>query len=233
MEVTCTRCHQSVEAGTCFCPSCGLPQLVYSAEGAAEQNPAEHGEPVLRDAGSVNWKPAMRAALMLAIPAGILSSAYSPLDVLSLFWMAGAAIWAVALYLRSQRPAWITIGAGVRIGLVTGLLAGWLAFGASGGALFTARYAFHRSSQIDSSWKAQVAQTRQMSEQMSAWMDPGDAAQAETMQKQMESWWISPEGHAGLQAFSFAMSSLFFVLFAMAGGALGARLLGRPRRTGV
>lgn len=210
-----------------------MPQLVYSAEDAGEQNQADRGEPVVRDAGSINWKPAMRAALMFAFPAAILSSAFSPLEILSLFWMVGAAVWAVAVYMRSQRPAWITIGAGVRIGLVTGLLAGWLAFGANGSALFIARYALHQSSQIDAGWKAQVAATEQMSQQLTGWMDTEDAAQAEAMQKQMADLWLSPAGHAGLQTFSFALSSLFFMLYAMAGGALGARLLGRPRRPGV
>ena len=46
--------------------------------------------------------------------------------------MAAAAAWAVVLYMRSQRPAWITIGAGARIGLVTGLLGAWVAAAATG-----------------------------------------------------------------------------------------------------
>lgn len=233
METTCIRCHEAVETGACFCPSCGLPQLVYSAEEGGEQGQGGNGAVPVRDAASVNWKSAMRVALALAVPAGILSSAFSPLEMLNLFWMVGAAVWAVALYMRSQRPAWITIGAGARIGLVTGLMAGWLAFAANGSALFIARNVLHQSSQIETSWKTQVDATQQMSERLTDWMDPADAAQTKSMQKQMAASWLSPEGHAGLQTFSFALSSLFFMFFAMAGGALGARMLGRPRAPGL
>ena len=84
----------------------------------------------------VDWKPAMRSALLLAVPAGLLSSGLSPVGFFGLFWMAAASAWAVALYVRGQAPAWVTIGAGARIGLVTGLLAAWLAFTVSGSVLF-------------------------------------------------------------------------------------------------
>src|ERR1017187_2319213 len=149
MEVTCTRCHQAVQADNCYCPACGLPQLVYPADAPLGQTSSEHWDGTGRDASSVDWKPALRAALLLAVPAGLLTSGVSPLGALGLLWMAIAATWAVALYMRSQRPAWITLGAGARIGLVTGLLAGWLAFASNGGQLFTQRYVLHQSSEID------------------------------------------------------------------------------------
>ncbi len=118
----------------------------------------------------MDWKPGLRAALLLAIPAGILSSGLSPVGVLGLFWMAAAAAWAVVLYVRKQKPAWITIGAGARIGLVTGLLAGWLAFSISGGALFVQRYVLHQSSQLDGEWKSRVDMSQQLTQQWTAGM---------------------------------------------------------------
>jgi len=170
MEITCNRCHQAILAENCYCPACGLPQLVYTANDAAGQDQPERWPEATRDASMVDWKPAMRAALMLAVPAGLLSSALSPVGILGLFWMAAAAAWAVALYLRTQRPAWITIGAGARIGLVTGLLAGWLAFGISGGALFVDRFVLHQTSQIDAEWKIRVDQSQQMTQQLASQM---------------------------------------------------------------
>ena len=125
MEITCTRCHQTIQAENCYCPVCGLPQLVYTAECAPGQGQPERWNEAVRDAGSVDWKPALRAALMLAVPAGLLCSMLSPVSIFGLLLMAAAAAWAVVLYVRSQRPAWITIGAGARIGLVTGVLGGW------------------------------------------------------------------------------------------------------------
>ena len=64
---------------------------------------------------------------------------------------------------------------------------------------------------------------------MTAQMGLGDAAQ---MQAQ-KAWMLSPWGHAGFVAFGFAFNSVFLLLFAVAGGALGARLLARTRRPEV
>src|SRR5580693_3971344 len=115
MEITCKRCHQTIQAENCFCPTCGLPQLVYAPDSANSQAPADRWTEAVRDASMVDWKPAMRSALLLAVPAGLLSSGLSPVGFFGLFWMAAAAAWAVALYVRGQAPAWVTIGAGARI----------------------------------------------------------------------------------------------------------------------
>ncbi len=112
MEITCTRCHQTVQVENSYCPACGLPQLVYTADEAREQTQPELESEVVRDASRVDWKKAVQVALMLAVPAGLLCSLLSPLGVLVLPVMSAAGAWVVAVYLRSQRPAWITSGAG-------------------------------------------------------------------------------------------------------------------------
>jgi anti-sigma factor RsiW len=147
--------------------------------------------------------------------------------------MAIAATWAVALYMRSQRPAWITLGAGARIGLVTGLLAGWLTFGVNGCALFVQRFFLHQSSQMDAEWKTRVLMGQQMAEQLTSGMTPPDAAQAQAIRAQFQTWMLSPEGHAGMVVFQFAVSTAFLLFFAAAGGALGARLLVRVSKPEV
>ncbi len=230
MEMNCTRCHQAIEADNCFCPACGLPQLVYSAESIPGQAPAERFSEPVRDAGTVDWKRAMPMALMLAVPAGMLSSGASPIGFLGLFWMSAAAAWAVALYLRSQRPAWITVGAGARIGLVTGLVGAWLAFGVSGSALLVERAVFHQSGRIDAEWKTRVEQSQQVTQQWMSSASSADASQMQAARAQIQTFMMSPQGHAGIEAFGFASTSAFLILFAVAGGALGARLLARVRR---
>jgi hypothetical protein len=230
MEINCTRCHQAVEADNCYCPTCGLPQLVYSADAIPGQIPPERFNEPIRDASTVDWKRAMPRVVMLAVPAGVLSSNATPLRTLGLFWMAGAAATAVFLYVRSQRPAWITMGAGARIGLVTGLMGAWLAFGVSGAALFVDRFVLHRSSQIDADWQANIAMGEQFTDQLFSGMGSDVAAQAQTAQAQNRTWMMSPEGHAGGQAFNFAASAGFLLSFAIVGGALGARLQARARR---
>jgi hypothetical protein len=225
MEITCTRCHQTVQTDNCFCPACGLPQLVYSAENASGQVEPEKLNGVVRDASMVDWKPAIRAAAMMAIPAGMLCSMLSPIGIFGLLLMAMAAYWAVVLYMRSQRPAWITVGAGARIGLVTGLLGSWMAFATTGITLFALRFVFHHGRFFDDYWQDFVNQ--QMAQQ---WASMGVDAPTIILAK---SWLLSPEGRAGsmLSAVLFLMAGLLF--FAIGGGALGARLLARTRRPEV
>lgn len=230
MEITCKRCHQAILAENCYCPACGLPQLTYSADDGGGQPAAERWTAAVRDASVVDWKIAMRMSFALAVPAGLLSSGLSPLGVLGLFWIAAAAAWAVVLYVRSQGPAWITIGAGARIGLVTGLMAGWLAFSMSGGALFVNRFVLHHAAQIDTDWTSRVAMSQQMAQEWASGMGPSEMAQAQAVRAQVLAWMMSPWGHAGIEAFSIAFNSIFLLFFAAGGGALGARILARTRR---
>jgi hypothetical protein len=234
MEITCTRCHQTVEAENCYCPACGLPRLTYSAgdaPGQAQQPEQSIGS--VRDAGSVDWKQALRAALLLALPAGLLASGISPVGPLGLVWMAAAAALTVVLYLRRMQTAWVTIGAGARIGLVTGLLAAWLAFGISGGGLFVERFALHRATEIDAEWKDRVGRSQEMTQQWMAGIASSDAAQAQAGRNQVQAFMLSPEGHASIEAFGFVTNAFFMLLFSVAGGALGARYLARGRRSEI
>ena len=222
MEITCTRCHQTVQAENCYCPFCGLPQLTYAADGAAGPGQPERWTEVVRDAGSVDWKPALRFALMLAVPAGLLCSMLSPLSIFGLPLMAATGAWVVVLYVRGQRPAWITIGAGARIGLVTGVLGGWTAAATTGVTLFAMRFWFHQGSFYDDLWQNLVNQ--QMSQQ---WESMGVDAQTIAL---MKAWLLPPEGRAGWLLAAITLLTVALLLFAVAGGALGARMLARSRR---
>src|SRR5208283_2112655 len=111
----------------------------------------------------VDWKPALRLALLLAVPAGMLCSLLSPVGIFGMFLMAATSVWVVALYMRGQRPAWITIGAGARIGLVTGVVGGWTAAAMTGISLYAMRYWLHRGNVFDNFWQNLVNQ--QMSQQ--------------------------------------------------------------------
>lgn len=225
MEIVCNRCHQTIQAEDCYCPACGLPQLTYTADGSPGQAQPERWNETARDASNVNWKPALRAALMLAVPAGLLCSMLSPVGIFGLLWMAVAAAWAVVLYVRSQRPAWITVGAGARIGLVTGVLGGWTAAATTGITLFSMRFFFHQSKGFDDLWQNLVNQ--QIAQQWeSAGVDAATIALAKT-------WLLSPEGRAGSMLGAILFLAAALLLFAVAGGALGARLLARARRPEV
>ena len=221
MEITCTRCHQAVQADNLYCPACGLPQLLYSADNVPGQAPPERWTEPVRDAGSVDWKRAMRSVMALAIPAGLLCSLFSPVSIFGLLWMAVAAAWAVSLYLRSQRPAWITLGAGARIGLVTGLLGGWTAAAVSGITLFVMRFFLHQGKTLDDTWQTII------SDQVAGqWTAAGVDAQTIALYK---AWLLSPEGRAGSMLSAVLLLVTALIFFAVGGGALGARLQTRSR----
>ncbi|MGA2570607.1 MAG: hypothetical protein ABSF23_08820 [Terracidiphilus sp.] len=200
---------------------CGLPQIVYSADEAAGQGQPEHEDGPVRDAGSIDWKPALRLAMALAIPAGVLSSMFSPFGILGPLLMGAASAWVIALYLRGQRPAWITLGAGARIGLVTGILGSWVAALITGVTLYIERYWMHQAKAFDDLWQAQVDQ---MSQQLASMgFDPQKVAEQKALM-------LSPQGHAGEMLFEVLLLAAILLIFAIAGGAIGARFLGRPRQ---
>jgi hypothetical protein len=230
MEITCHRCHRTIEDENCYCPACGLPKLTYEADETAAPQPAQWDEAVM-DADGIDWKVALRGALLMAIPAGLLSSEGSPIAGFGLLMMPAAALLAVVFYVRKRQPAWITAGAGARIGLVTGILAGWMLFTASGGAMFVERFVLHQAAQIDAEFDSTfMAAFQQRTLQSTAGMGQADAAQAQAFFAGMMTWLKSPEGHAGMWAASFGMSALFLLLFSMAGGVIGARVMARRRR---
>jgi hypothetical protein len=165
--------------------------------------------------------------MLLAIPAGLLSSEASRAGLLGLFWMVAAAAWAVTLYGRTQRPRWITMGAGARIGLITGLMAAALAFSLTGIALFVERFAFHQGAAIDDQWRIFADDVFQRSQQFYVRLGIEDHGQLLSQKNLM----LSPEGHAGWVACDIAIWEGFLVLFATAGGAMGARLVARSRRS--
>jgi hypothetical protein len=221
MEITCSRCHQTLESADCFCPVCGLPQLVYTTEGSPGQGQPEQWIGAARDASQVEWKPALRSALALAIPAGLFCSIPSPVEIFGLLLMAGTAAWVVALYMRIQRPAWITIGAGARIGLVTGIVGSWTSAAVMGVTLYAMRFWLHQGGVFDGFWQTFSSQVTQ--QWTNAGIDPQTLAVLEKML-------VTPEARAGwvLAAIVFLMGAL--LLFAVAGGAISAHLLARTRK---
>ncbi|HEX8811412.1 MAG TPA: zinc ribbon domain-containing protein [Terracidiphilus sp.] len=229
MEITCNRCHQAVPSDGLYCPNCGLPQLVYSGDESATPNQANAWTDALLDGGAVEWKPALRAVLLLAVPAGLIFGGTYFLGLIGVVWIAAVAAWAVTLYVRGQRaarrPFWLTTGAGARIGLVTGLIAGWLAFAAMGATLYLKRFAFHQGGVYDNFWQANVAQTSQQLQQISAASQDPQATGA--LFKLYTAWMATPEGRAGLTLFGIVVAEFMIIVFAVAGGALGAKLVGK------
>jgi hypothetical protein len=238
LEATCQRCHETLRDGDRYCPVCGLPQLTFVAAETpviafGEDLPQDYGVAATGRAGmaeGIAWRPALRASLMLAVPAGVLCSGLIPIgQSLGLLWIVGAAAWAVGLYFKRARPGWLSMGTGARIGLVTGLFASWLTLSVNGMALWMARFVLHQGGQMDSAWASEVESSLQASQQMVAQMGMTSAQAAQSTQFS-RALMLSAEGRAGIALSSVLAGTVFLIFFATIGGALGARWLAQPRR---
>ena len=114
------------------------------------------------------------------------------------------------------------MGAGARIGLVTGLIAGWFAFSATGLAFFCMRYWFHQGQAFDQVWQSMV--TESVNQQLRSMSENAQAMNA------FKNMLLSPEGRAGIMLTGMVVLEAALLVFAAAGGALGARLMARARR---
>jgi hypothetical protein len=233
LDTTCQRCHETLRDSDRYCPSCGLPQLTFiEPEGtvaALSSDLDESGGAGFGSSSGIAWRPALRAAALLAIPAGLLSASLSP--TLTLFWVMGASAWAVSLYARRTRLGSPTAGTGARIGLITGVFAGWLAVAANGVALWITRFVNHKGPQFDSEWTGAVDQAITRNQQIiaQAGASAAQAAQMIQMSQNLRSFMLSPEGRAGFALAGVLALAAFLLLFATLGGVLGARFA-VPRR---
>jgi hypothetical protein len=183
--------------------------------------------------GGISWKPALRAAMMVGIPAGLLCSELTPIGpALGLFWMVSAAAWAVSLYVKRARLGRLTMRAGARIGLVTGVLASWLMLVVNGAYIWVERFVLHQGTRMDADWITQVEAGLQGNQLLFAQMGMATAQSAQVAQAS-RALMMSPEGHAGLVLWEFLAGAAFLTFFAMLGGAMGARFLGNRGRSGI
>jgi len=222
-----------------YCAACGLPQLVIAETDAGSEAVASPGAEAEGDrtgftgeGGEIHWRQALKMALLVAIPAGMVCSRMSPLG---LIWMLLAAVWVVRLYARRTASSRVTARVGARIGFVTGLLTGWLALAIDCVDLWFERYVRHQGGQIDSDMEQIVAQALEpmtrFQQQLQA--SAGHAGvQVVSSIPDVKAFFLSPDGRAGMLIGSLFFSLAFMALFAVAGGALGARMaprLGRPQ----
>ena len=187
-------------------------------------------QPAADTISGIAWKPALQAALIVAVPAAVLCSELTAIgQALGLAWMIGAGAWAVSLYARRTRLGGMTMASGARIGLVTGLLVSWLTMAVNGGNVWFQRFVLHQGSQMDATWLADVDRSLLMSQQMSQqWgMTVAQAAQSTQTSR---IWMLSPEGHVGIALFTLLVGTAFFIIFSIMGGAAGARFLVPARR---
>ena len=238
MEVSCQRCHEPLHEGDRYCAACGLPQLVYvAAEAPVVPLGSDSVPPPLGEMAAVmnglDWRIVLTVSLMLAVPAGVLCSRVSVIGPAFAFvWMVGAAVWAVSWYSRRSRTRRISAWNGARIGLVTGLLASWLAFALDGLQLWLGRFVWNQGQEMDRAWNEQMNFLHDFNLRLYGQMAATHPEVMQSIQSQQQ-WVLSQDGRAGAPVLFFVTGTVFLLAFAMIGGAVRARSMSVPRRSGV
>jgi ribosomal protein L40E len=222
MEPTCYRCSATLEPDAYYCPNCGAPQVRFVAqEESASLNDA-HPTPAPIVSGAepgaeIQWKLAIPLAASIAIAAGVLSTLLAAGSVL---WAILAAVLVIGMY-RRRRPS-LSIGrsAGARIGALVGLFAAFISLAGNAVFLLVQRYGMHQGNLIDTQLTGIVKQASARA----AAMDPQAPIASFT------NFWLSAEGRIGLILLTMGFLAGLILLFAIAGGVLGAQIYRSPRR---
>jgi hypothetical protein len=227
MHEYCHRCGGELPASqglSSFCPHCGSPQLFlqdYEQQTGAPEADTTGAVPPPRPR-QVEWKTAMRCALLVAgIAAGLslLAARVELVSPISWLWTLSGSMITLALYQRRRPLAWMDAGIGARIGIVVGLaLVACFAVAAAAGGL-VARYGLHSMAGFDA----------QLTQLMHAQMEKALATAPEP--PEVQQFFYSPEVRAGMMLAGFAMVSAFLMVLSTVGGAVGGLLRMRRKVT--
>jgi hypothetical protein len=221
MHEFCHRCGGELaagEGGSPFCPHCGAPQI-YMTEQA---DPADSGEgstgilPPPRPQ-LVEWKTAIRGAIVVSLVAAVLSvisTRLPALSPLSWLWTVSGSVIVLGWYQRQKPQAWMDASIGAKIGVLVGLILVAAIAIAMAGAGLVARYRLHAMGGFDAELRTQIDKAAAMNPQ------PADVMR----------YIYSPEFKAGMMLAGFAMLAGFVMVLSTLGGALSGLL--RTRRTG-
>jgi hypothetical protein len=194
-------CGAQLPPDALFCHKCGKPQREIVVE-EPEPQPAPAfvpPAPTVREALPMNFQNpvAVRIALTVAIGATILSFVLPVLN-----WIAGG-FFAVLFYKR-RTGSLLNVNAGVRLGWITGILAFVLS-----AILFTISVLPHLGTLI---------------QQQIRNLPPSDDPE---LMRQMLQFFQSGPGIATALVFSLGVMFALITLLTIAGGALGAKVMGR------
>jgi hypothetical protein len=218
MHEYCHRCGGELAAGdggSPFCPHCGAPQI-YMTEQAETADSAEGSTGILPPPRpqQVDWKTAIRCAIVVSLVAALLSAASTrlpALSALSWLWTVSGSVIALGLYQRRRPQAWMDAGVGARIGIVVGLTLVVSIAVAMAGAGLVARYKLNAMGAFDTELRAQIDKAVAMNPQP-----------AEVMR-----YVYSPEFRAGMMLAGFAMMAGFVMVLSAVGGAVGGMVRSR------
>ena len=223
MSLLCHRCGATLDAAELFCPVCGSPQLRFAqqSEPDGEYAGARTSTTALRAQG-ISWKHAIRAALLVAVPAGFLS-AVSVLSWGCCLWVVGGAVLTIVIYHRRAPGFLLEIRSGLRIGAIAGLIAAYSSVIVTAIWRVVQRYVLHQGYAIDQFYDSVIQQSTAVVQ-----TSPDIQVQWQAYIRFL----MSPDGRAAYTLINAATTSLGIIFFSALGGALGVRLLA-PRKTTV
>ncbi len=217
MHEHCHRCGGELPArdgASPFCPHCGSPQIFlqdYEQQSGAPEADTTGAVPPPRPQ-QVEWKTAIRCAVLVAGIAAVLSLVAARVQLvspLSWLWTISGSIITLALYQRRRPLAWMDAGVGARIGVVVGLaLVACLAVAMAIGGL-VARYGLHSMAGVD----AQLTELLHVQFEKAAAITP--------QPPEVQRFWYSPEFRAGMMLAGFGMLAGFLLVLSTVGGAVG------------
>jgi hypothetical protein len=225
MDPVCHRCGTALNSpDELFCPHCGAPQLRYepTAEPIASASPSPQIA-TGRGPDHVSWKAAITSALIVAILVAIPMALLSTIYDFSLLWVLGGGIAAVSLY-RRRVGVPPTGRLGWRIGGLLGLLAAFISIATYGARSVIQRYALHSGEP--------ELQIRSLAQQIAAAAEQANHSNPQTAAAAtyLAHFWLSPDGAAAIVLGTAATFTFCTVLFAAAGGAIGARIASLGKR---
>jgi hypothetical protein len=214
VEHACYKCGSSVEDGTPFCARCNAPQIrVAGLEPCApgELTPELTIEPSASYTAplplALEWRHALISGGIALLP-GIFTIALSKSGGLGMFV---AGFLCVVLYRRRYPIVHVTVGTGVRLGAVTGILG----FGVVAATL-AVWTAFRSGKEIHDAFLTYLQQN------LAQTPDP--------RVQQVIDLFNTPEGFTFIMIFSLILILIAFLIFSSLGGAVGAFLLHRKER---
>jgi hypothetical protein len=217
MHEYCHRCGGELPASdgvSPFCPHCGSPQIYlhdHESQGGPTESSTTGAVPPPKPQ-QVEWKTAMRCALLVGVVAAGLNQVATQVQVVSLvslLWIVSGSMITLALYQRRRPLAWMDARVGARIGVVVGLaLVACLGITMAIGGVVS-RYVLHSMSGTD----AQLTELLRMEFERLNAMAPASPRD--------RTFWFTPEFRAGMMLMGFGVMSGFLLVLSTVGGALG------------
>ncbi|MGB0123023.1 MAG: zinc ribbon domain-containing protein [Silvibacterium sp.] len=211
MEQVCHRCGATLNDSDPFCPHCGAPQLRYEAPDEPAPSNIPLPQRTARNPNVVDWRDAILAAFLIALPAGLLSSLLG----LEALWVIAGGIATISLY-RRRTGTLPSSSMGWRIGTLLGLFSAVVAAAVDGITLLVQRFALHQGSVLDHRY-------HDLGQQLTDQLTRSNPDAAAVLPAFLH-FWLTPDGAAAMVLINAAGLAISMLLFAAAGGALGARL---------